>query len=188
MANGEIVHLKQTSESICPRNPLERALRGTYFGNVPRCTLLFQRICFISVKPLPRHWRNCLLLLNKGTNRAPLSLKSNWSFTPTPSFGSTDSWLSSRGTVPLTLSSDSNKQGAKADPAKQEESSENDVDALTFMQTVIMSFVRGLTHGEQTLPINDLFVYLPVQLLPALVESILHHGFDRAEVKSGWGY
>ena len=35
-----------------------------------------------------------------------------------------------------------------------------------------------MTHGEQTLPINDLFVYLPVQLLPALVDSILHHGFD----------
>ena len=55
------------------------------------------------------------------------------------------------------------------------------------MQTVIMSFVRGMTHGEQILPINDLFVYLPVQLLPALVESIGKRGFDRAEVKSGWG-
>ena len=50
-----------------------------------------------------------------------------------------------------------------------------------------MSFVREMTRGEQTLPINDLFVYLPAQLLPALVESILHHGFQRAEVKSGWG-
>ena len=37
-----------------------------------------------------------------------------------------------------------------------------------------------MTHGEQTLPINDLFVYLPVQLLPALVKSILHHGFQPA--------
>ena len=79
-------------------------------------------------------------------------------------------------------------KAAKAAPAKQEESSENEVDALTFMQTVVMSFVRGMTHGEQTLPINDLFVYFPVQLLPALVESILHHDFQRAEVKSGWGY
>ena len=79
-------------------------------------------------------------------------------------------------------------KAAKADPAKQEESNENEVDALTFMQTVIMSFVQGMTHGEQTLPINDLFVYLPVQLLPALVKSILHHGLQPAEVKSGWGY
>ena len=62
------------------------------------------------------------------------------------------------------------------------------MDALTFMPTVIMSFVRGMTHGEQTLPINDLFVYLPVQLLPAVVESIGDHGFARAELKSGWGY
>ena len=50
------------------------------------------------------------------------------------------------------------------------------------MQKVIMSFVRGMTHGEQILPINDLFVYLPVQLL-ALVESIGKRG-----LKSGWGY
>lgn len=45
-----------------------------------------------------------------------------------------------------------------------------------------------MTHGEQILPINDLFVHLPVQLLPALVESIGNRGFDRAEVKSGWGH
>ena len=45
-----------------------------------------------------------------------------------------------------------------------EESGEKDVDALTFMQTVIMSFVRGMEYGDQTLPINDLFVYFPVQL------------------------
>ena len=77
---------------------------------------------------------------------------------------------------------------AKTDPAKQEDANEDAVDALTFMQTVIMSFVRGMTHGEQTLPINDLFVYLPVQLLPALVQSILDHQFQPAELKSGWGY
>ena len=103
--------------------------------------LASQETCSESAMPSLRHWQSCSLLLSKATRCVPLSLKSNWSFTPTPSFGSTDSWLSSRGTVPLTLSSDSNKPGAKADPAKQEESSENDVDALTFMQTIIMSFV-----------------------------------------------
>ena len=77
---------------------------------------------------------------------------------------------------------------AKTDPAKQQDANEDAVDALTFVQTVIMSFVRGMTHGEQTLPINDLFVYLPVQLLPALVQSILDHQFQPAELKSGWGY
>ena len=78
-------------------------------------------------------------------------------------------------------------RAAKAAPSKQEEPSEKDVDALTFMQAVIMPFVRGMTHGEQTLPINDLFVYLPVQLLPALVEAIGQQGYKKAEVKSGWG-
>ena len=45
-----------------------------------------------------------------------------------------------------------------------------------------------MVHGEQTLPINDLFVYLPVQLLPALVEAIGKQGYEEAEVKSGWGH
>ena len=67
---------------------------------------------------------------------------------------------------------------AQTDPAKQEDANENAVDALTFMQIVIVSLVRGMTHGEQTLPINDLFVYLPVQPLPALVQSILDHQFQ----------
>ena len=79
-------------------------------------------------------------------------------------------------------------RAAKAAPSQQEEPSEKDVDALTFMQAVIMSFVRGMVHGEQTLPINDLFVYLPVQLLRALVEAIGQQGYEKAEVKSGWGY
>ena len=51
-----------------------------------------------------------------------------------------------------------------------------------------MSFARGMTHGEQTLPINDLFVYFPAQLLPALVQSVTDHQFQPAGLKSGWGY
>ena len=81
-----------------------------------------------------------------------------------------------------------NASAAKAALSKQEESGEKDVDALTFMQTVIMSFVRGMEYGDQTLPINDLFVYLPVQILPALVAAMEQQGFTQAEVKGGWGY
>ena len=51
-----------------------------------------------------------------------------------------------------------------------------------------MSFVRGMEHGDQTLPINDLFVHPPVQILPALVTAMGQQGFTQAEVKSGWGY
>ena len=58
-----------------------------------------------------------------------------------------------------------NASAAKAALSKQEESGEKDVDALTFMQAVIMSFVRGMEHGDQTLPINVdgglLFGYAP---------------------------
>ena len=56
------------------------------------------------------------------------------------------------------------------------------------MRTVIMSFVRGMEHGEQTLPTNDLFVYLPVQILPDLVQAMERQGFTPAEVKGGYGY
>ena len=56
------------------------------------------------------------------------------------------------------------------------------------MQTVIMSFVRGMEHGEQTLPTNDLFVHLPVQILPDLVVAMERQGFRPAQVKGSCGY
>ena len=51
-----------------------------------------------------------------------------------------------------------------------------------------MSFVRGMEYGEQMLPTNDLFVYLPVQILPDLVTAMEQQGFKPAEVKGGSGY
>ena len=77
---------------------------------------------------------------------------------------------------------------AKAALTKQGKSSEKDVDALTFMQTVVMSFVRGMEYGDQTLPINDLFVYFPVQLVPALVAAMEQQRFASVGVKGGCGY
>ena len=77
---------------------------------------------------------------------------------------------------------------AQAGEGKSQTTKEKDVDALTFMRTVIMSFVRGMEHGEQTLPTNDLFVYLPVQILPDLVVAMERQGFTPAEVKGGYGY
>ena len=77
---------------------------------------------------------------------------------------------------------------AKTGEGKSQTTKEKDVDALTFMRTVIMSFVRGMEYGEQTLPTNDLFVYLPVQILPDLVTAMEQQGFKPAEVKGGSGY
>ena len=77
---------------------------------------------------------------------------------------------------------------AQAEEGKSRTTKEKDVDALTFMRTVIMSFVWGMEHGEQTLPTNDLFVYLPVQILPDLVAAMERQGFTPAEVKGGYGY
>ena len=77
---------------------------------------------------------------------------------------------------------------AQTGEGKSQTTKEKDVDALTFMRTVVMSFVRGMEYGEQTLPTNDLFVYLPVQILPDLVTAMEQQGFKPAEVKGGSGY
>ena len=71
---------------------------------------------------------------------------------------------------------------------KSQTTKEKDVDALTFMRTVVMSFVRGMECGEQTLPTNDLFVYLPVQILPDLVTAMEQQDFKPAEMKGSSGY
>ena len=77
---------------------------------------------------------------------------------------------------------------AKVEEGKSQTTKEKDVDALTFMRTVLMSFVRGMEYGEQTLPTNDLFIYLPVQILPDLVVAMERQGYTPAEVKGGYGY
>ena len=77
---------------------------------------------------------------------------------------------------------------AKVEEGKSQMTKEKDVDALTFMRTVLMSFVRGMEYGEQTLPTNDLFIYLPVQILPDLVVAMERQGYTPAEVKGGYGY
>ena len=77
---------------------------------------------------------------------------------------------------------------ANGEEGKSQTTKEKDVDALTFMRTVLMSFVRGMEHGEQTLPTNDLFVYLPVQILSDLVVAMEQQGFTPAEVKGSYGY
>ena len=63
----------------------------------------------------------------------------------TPASGSMASLLLSPGAAPTK--NQHRRQiasAAKAALTKQEKSSEKDVDALTFMQTVVMSFVRGM--------------------------------------------
>ena len=77
---------------------------------------------------------------------------------------------------------------ANGEEGKSQTTKEKDVDALTFMRTVLMSFVRGMEHGEQTLPTNDLFIYLPVQILSDLVVAMEQQGFTPAEVKGSYGY
>ena len=60
---------------------------------------------------------------------------------------------------------------------KSQTTKEKDVDALIFMRTVIMFFVREMEHGEQMLSTNDFFVCPPVQILPDLVTAMEQQGF-----------
>ena len=176
--------------AILWRRVAERALRGTYFGNIPAevypaYTADLLHISHAFAAPLAELFafvqqdrQLCSFIPHK-----QLMLYAN------PLFWQYGLLAFVAGCC--TFNNEHRHKQARATtaaPSKQEEPSEKDVEALTFMQTVIMSFVRGMVHGEQTLPINDLFVYLPVQLVPALVEAIGQRGYERAEVKSGWGY
>ena len=57
---------------------------------------------------------------------------------------------------------------------KSQTTNEKDVDALTFMRTVLMSFVGGMEYGEQT--------------LPTMTVAMEQQGFTPAEVKGSFGY
>ena len=83
-----------------------------------------------------------------------------------PASGSMVCLPSLQGAVPLIINTDTQGTGtAQAVEGKPQTTKEKDVDALTFMRTVLMSFVGEMDHGEQTLPTNDLFVCAPAQIL-----------------------
>ena len=176
--------------TILWRRVAERALRGTYFGDIPAevnpayiADLL--RISEAFAAPLA----NLFAFVKQGHQPCSFILQKQLVLYANPLFWQYGLLAFVSGCCTFNNQHrHQNADAAKATPNKQEEPSEKDVDALTFMQTVIMSFVRGMEHGDQTLPTNDLFVYLPVQILPALVKAIGQQGFTEAEVKSGWGY
>ena len=143
MANGEIVHLKQASESVCPHNPLETGCgksTPTHFGRIPAevCPAYIEDLLHISqafAAPLAELFafvkqdhQPCSFILQK-----QLALYAN------PQFWQYGLLAFVSGCCAFN-NEHRHKQAraAKAEPAKQEEPSENDVDALTFMQTVIM--------------------------------------------------
>ena len=182
--------LNRYVRTILWRRVAERALRGTYFGRIPAevCPAFIEDLLRIS-QAFAAPLAELFAFVNQGHQPCAFVPQKQLALYASPHFWQYGLLAFVSGCCAFN-NEQRHKQSrtTKPDPAKQEDASENDVDALTFMQTVIMSFVRGMTHGGQILPINDLFVHLPVQLLPALVESIGERGFSRAEVKSGWGY
>ena len=172
------------------RRAAERALRGTYFGDIPEevnpaYIADLRRISEAFAAPLA----NLFAFVKQGHQPCSFIPQKQLALYANPLFWQYGLLAFVSGCCSFNNQHRrQNASAAKAALSKQEESGEKDVDALTFTQTVIMSFVRGMEHGDQTLPINDLFVYLPVQTLPALVTAMEQQGFTQAEVKGGWGY
>ena len=103
---------------------------------------------------------NLFAFVKSGHPACPFITHKQLALLQTPDSGNMASWPSLRGAVPLMINMDTRVQEQHKEEGKSQTTKEKDVDALTFMRTVLMPFVREMEHGEQTLPTNDLFVYL----------------------------
>ena len=169
------------------RRVTEQALHGSSFVDIPDeinqayvGDLL--RISEAFAAPLS----NLFAFVKNGHPACPFITHKQLALMQTLDSGNMASWPSLRGAV-----NQHRHQGPgpeKVEEGKSQTTKEKDVDALTFMRAVLMSFVRGMEHGEQTLPTNDLFVYPPAQILPDLVVAMERQGFTPAEVKGSHGY
>ena len=146
MANGEIVHLKQASESFRPNDPLaegsERALRGTYFGDIPaevnpEYTADLLRISEAFAAPLA----NLFAFVEQGHQPCSFVPQKQLALHANPLFWQYGLLAFVAGCCAFNnRHRRQNASAAKAAPSKQEEPSEKDVDALTFMQAVMHVF------------------------------------------------
>ena len=172
------------------RRVAERALHGTYFGCIPEevnqaYIVDLHRISEAFAAPLA----NLFAFVKRGHPSCSFIPQKQLALYANPRFWQYGLLAFVSGCCSFGNQHRHRGTGAaKVTARKQKKTREKDVDALTFMQTVIMSFVRGMEYGEQTLPINDLFVYLPVQILPDLVTAMGQQGFKPAQVKGGCGY
>ena len=90
--------------------------------------------------------------------------------------------LLSQGAVPLIINTDTRYRNS---PSSGRETTENKGKRCRCPHLYAnCHHVRGMEHGEQTLPTNDLFVHLPVQILPDLVVAMERQGFT----PGGYGY
>ena len=195
MANGETVHLQQASQPACPDIPLAESGRKRtpwhlLWENIPEeinpaYIADLHRISEAFAAPLA----NLFAFAKQGHQLCSFIPQKQLALYANPLFWQYGLFaFVSRCCSHNNQHRRQNASAAKAALTKHEESGEKDVDALTFMQTVIMSFVRGMEYGDQTLPINDLFVDFPVQLVPALVTAMEQQRFTPVGVKGGCGY
>ena len=142
--------------TILWRRVAERAFRGTYFGRIPAevCPAFIEDLLQIS-QAFAAPLAELFAFVKQGHQPCAFIPQKQLALYASPQFWQYGLLAFVSGCCAFN-NEHRHKQAkaTKADPAKQEEARENDVDALTFMQTVIMSFVRGTTHGEQILPIN----------------------------------
>ena len=151
ISNKQVNRLVRT---LLWRRVAESALRGTYFGDIPEevkpdYIADLHRISEAFAAPLA----NLFAFAKQGHQLCSFIPQKQLALYANPLF-----WQYGLFAFVSRCCSYNNQQrrqnasAAKAALSKQEESGEKDVDALTFTQTVIMSFVRGMEFGDQTLP------------------------------------
>ena len=171
------------------RRVAEQGLKGTHFGRIPGevKTALTDDLLQIS-NALAEPLANLFAFLSQGHPQCAFADKKHLALYANPEF-----WQYGLLAFCSECCASNIEQAteAKANPANlagPPNCPESEVNTLTLTQTVIMSFARGMTHGQQELPINDMFVYFPVQALPSLVQSITANDFQPAPLEKGLGY
>ena len=161
MANGEIVHLQQASQPARPDIPLAeggrkrtpwyflwehpRGINRDYIADLHRISEAFAAPLANLFAFAKQGHKLCSFIPQK-----QLALYANPLFWQYGLFAFVSRCCSHNNQHRRQIAN-----AARAALSKQEKSSEKDVDALTFMQTVVMSFVRGMEYGEQTLRLTS---------------------------------
>ena len=133
------------------RRVAEKGLQGTYFGRIPNEVHqdLIGDLLLIS-NALAAPLAQLFAFVEQGHPPCAFIPKEHLALYANPLFWQYGLLAFVSGCCASNIDLLKRATEAKTDPAKQEDTNESEVEALTFMQTVIMSFVRGMTHGQQS--------------------------------------
>ena len=145
------------------RRVAEQGLRGTYFGRIPnevRPELIGDLLLVSNALAAPL--AELFAFLAQGHPQCAFIKQEHLALYANPHFWQYGLLAFCSGCCASNIDLLKRATEARADPTKQEPTAENQVDALTFTQTVIMSFVWGMTYmGNKNSPLMiSLFTFL----------------------------